>query len=120
MNNKMQHTPGPWKAPSAGIWTAGGECMIASVGHRDIIKSRRAYARKYFFDDAHHNPAEMMLLSADARLIAAAPDLLAALMTANSRTQHGETCTDTECHCWKRFAAFAISKATGRKCNHED
>lgn len=75
---KQKHTPGPWSAPSAGIWTADGKCLIAELGSRAVVKSRRAYARKYYGDDATHNPAEMALSLADAKLIAAAPALLAA------------------------------------------
>ena len=77
-----QHTPGPWIATSAGIWTATGECMIASLGGRECTASRRAYARKHLGDSENRNRAEMDACTADAALIAAAPDLLAALIEA--------------------------------------
>ena len=72
-------TPGPWTAPSAGIWTADGECLIATLGSRECVASRRAYARKHYGDGPNCTRAEMELLRADAALVAAAPELLAAL-----------------------------------------
>lgn len=77
-----RHTPGPWWAPSAGIWTADGECMIASVGGRYCTASRRAYARKHYGDGPHTTRAEMQLKAADLSLIAASPGLLSALREA--------------------------------------
>ena len=72
----MPCTPGPWTAPSAGIWTADGECLVASLGDRDCVKSRRRYARKYLGDCETSNQRERETRTADCLLIAAAPDLL--------------------------------------------
>ena len=58
MTTKMTHTPGPWECPG----TDGDEWAIC---HRDRTRKRRTIAHVYY--------------EANARLIAAAPDLLAAL-----------------------------------------
>ena len=70
----MKHTPGPWSAPSAGIYAgpmvdgyATGP-LIASVGTREVLKQMRKFKRN-----------TLQEVDANARLIAAAPDLLAAL-----------------------------------------
>jgi hypothetical protein len=67
------HTPGPWSAPSAAIYAgpivgrvAQGP-KIAELGTVQILKSRRAAG----LSDA--------TIAADARLMAAAPAMLAAL-----------------------------------------
>ncbi len=78
-NKPLPHTPGPWVAPSAGIWTKDGECMIAAMGGRDCVASRRRYAREHMGDTEERNAAEMALCRGDAQLIAAAPDMLQSL-----------------------------------------
>lgn len=45
-----------------------------------------------------------------ARLIAAAPELLAALHAAVEFEPHGVECRGAECRCWKRYAVDAIAK----------
>ena len=72
-------TPGPWTAPNAGIWTADGECLIATLGNRECVASRRAYARKHYGDGPTSTAAEMRLARADAALLAASPAMLQAL-----------------------------------------
>jgi hypothetical protein len=63
-----KHTPGPWHAPSAGIWTADNRTMVASLGSREVVKSGRSTRVNYVEEHL-----------ANARLIAAAPELIAAL-----------------------------------------
>lgn len=57
-----RHTPGPWKLSGANT-VHGADCVVAFVGTADEEVRRFSGERQ----------------SADARLIAAAPDLLAAL-----------------------------------------
>lgn len=75
MNTK--HTKGPWFAPSAGVWTADGMMMVASLGGPECVASRREYAQRNLGDKAGvSNKAEMDAMTADLALIAAAPMLL--------------------------------------------
>lgn len=60
-----EHTPGPWEAAIDDKWIYIGQAGYANY--------RNAFA-KVDYDDVDHDTA-----SADARLIAAAPDLLACL-----------------------------------------
>jgi hypothetical protein len=86
-----QHTPGPWKAHATGLsrsglpeyqihWSDIGECV-----------------------------AEVVHGTADARLIAAAPDLLKALKLAVGQNSHDMLMTGEEL----RKCEAAIAKATG-------
>lgn len=86
-----QHTPGPWKAYSTGLarsgfpeyqihWSEIGECV-----------------------------AEVVHGTENARLIAAAPDLLEALKLALRQNEHDMVMTGEEC----RQCFAAIAKATG-------
>lgn len=61
------HTPGPWIAPSAGVWTEDG-IMIADCGSVDVISSLQKAGRDPIFD-----------VMANTRLIAAAPTMLRTL-----------------------------------------
>lgn len=63
----MTHTPGPWNAPSMSVFAATGECVaeIQALRRPKLKTSRNA---------------EML---ANARLVAAAPALLAALKSAH-------------------------------------
>jgi hypothetical protein len=88
-NNPLPHTPGPWVAPSAGIWTKDGECMIAAMGGRDCVASRRKYAREHMGDTEERNAAEMAMSRGDAQLIASAPDMLQALTKIAEQAQKG-------------------------------
>lgn len=89
-----QHTPGPWKAHPTGLarsglpeyqihWSDIGECV-----------------------------AEVVHGTADAQLIAAAPDLLEALKDV-MRVWHGETTSTSEDWDAAQKARAAIAKATG-------
>lgn len=59
MKNETKHTPGPWRIKGKYIWQDGGRCTMA--GAVCVVT------------DHTHPQAQ-----ADARLIASAPDLLAA------------------------------------------
>lgn len=47
----------------------------------------------------------------NAHLMSAAPELYAACKAALEFAPHGETCTASECRCWRRFAKAAVEKA---------
>jgi hypothetical protein len=68
------HTPGPWIAPNAGVWTADGKMMIAELGSRKVTASRRKNLKAAGLAQVEHS-----LLTNDCRLIASAPDMLSAL-----------------------------------------
>ena len=91
-----QHTPGPWKLDGA-----------ANTGDLDIISPTGRIAML----DCEFSEASEDVLTADARLIAASPELLAALQRAlaaieyyHAREGSPETLAD---------ARAAIAKATG-------
>lgn len=48
---------------------------------------------------------------ANGRLMAAAPELAAALTAALEYARHGEACTPERCSCWRRYAEAALQKA---------
>lgn len=39
------HTPGPWEAPSAGIYA--GDVMVATVGSREVVRAMRKAGREH-------------------------------------------------------------------------
>jgi hypothetical protein len=84
-----QHTPGPWKP----LKTFGGVTIILDPEDKSV-----AYLRGY------KHPYK-----ANARLIAAAPDLLEALNTFPQSLDW----TDAELWEWSKKARAAIAKATG-------
>ena len=102
------HTPGPWivekdigSTPSRVTFRIGGD--MDAAGRQAAISSEQGIA-------ATNAPALMSTeeAEANARLIAAAPELLAALQTlANSLCPY-----DTDPKCWANAMA-AIAKATG-------
>jgi len=65
---EVKPTPGPWRAPSAGIY-GPDDLLICSLGHEDTVRAYRARG-----DTCGE------LLMANARLIAAAPELVAAIV----------------------------------------
>ena len=84
-----QHTPGPWKA----LKTFGGVIHVMTEDDRSIAILR-----------GYKHPHK-----ANARLIAAAPDLLKAL----TAFPQSLAWTDDELWDWSKQALAAISKATG-------
>lgn len=101
MSDKMTHTPGPWRVlePVNGFNArifAAGDIYIGSIGHSDNIGGCNA---------------------PNARLIAAAPDLLEAL-EALLAASHPIVGSKKACDCEgrvkaKRLARAAIDKAKG-------
>ena len=86
-----QHTPGPWKLDGA-----------ANTGDLDIISPTGRIAML----DCEFSEASEDVLTADARLIAAAPDLLHALRVIDSNAAESPE--------WiRRVTRAAIAKAMG-------
>ena len=105
---EAQHTPGPW------AYTPGNSVLAvsASNGRRVAVVGDAAYWQNF-------RPSD----EADARLIAAAPELLAALQATveeMSVIDKDEGCDHDVGICWcpwfraKEAAVAAIAKATGR------
>ena len=69
----MSHTPGPWRRSGANT-VHGDDCIVAFVGTAEEAVRRFSGPRQ----------------EADANLIAAAPDLLAALRIARAHIVEGE------------------------------
>jgi len=105
MSNEVRHTPGPWKA-------------VLVEGHR--LGGRNGAAR---YDVLAMNPPDFVadrLTEANARLIAAAPDLLAAAKCAlaaleglTSGTDATEDGDETPVGATMRELRAAIAKADG-------
>jgi hypothetical protein len=89
LTQKLTHTPGPWTT----MKTFGGQTIIFDSQQKSV-----AYLRGY------KHPYK-----SNARLIAAAPDLLEALMT----FPQSMAWTDDELWAWSEKARAAIDKATG-------
>jgi len=96
------HTPGPWATDEYGNEITAGNVLI---GRAHSVMSASAKERKKFevigFDD-------VATLDANARLIAAAPELLDALISALKYLPSDTSAEDTA------KAHAAIAKATGR------
>jgi hypothetical protein len=91
--NESKHTPGPWRVE----WPfEGGALITAEDGHGEIAQVKTRYSKTNNIEEAHAN----------ARLIAAAPDLLA-LVRSYATTYPLDEYYDK--------ATAAIAKATGDK-----
>lgn len=92
-----EHTPGPWT-----IEEYGDDDAPALVIHKDT-ETRVCFMAT---PGSYGDPAK---IEADARLIAAAPDLLA---LAKAMMQAIETCEDQPIMAWRGAIALHIAKAT--------
>lgn len=93
MSKNVKHTPGPWKA--------SGTSVYAETGREIIFGAYNMWL------------GEIEERKANARLIAAAPELLEALEStaaALAEIQNQETC---DCEDLLRFACAAIARARG-------
>ena len=100
---EAQHTPGPWRLEA-------GRTIVTSSGAFYLAYGSDAHTSLPHFT----SPTE---LDANARLIAAAPDLLAALEAVDNVIELVE-CGDPQCSdaspCEGRIVRAAIAQATGR------
>ena len=97
------HTPAPWDTEESSY---GDEIWLGGNGAGMII------VNGWINGGCMDNPARWAVVQADARLIAAAPDLLAALEKAQDYFD-GYSTKDTV----RRAIAAAIAKATGEETN---
>jgi len=98
---KLSHTPGPWQAADE---TAGQAIRIRTVGTIDSALTLALVLVPFAGTEAEQR--------ANARLIAAAPDLLAALLWI---VDHGDTGEGGRpaYHAMRNHSRAAIAKATG-------
>lgn len=99
MEAQVRHTPGPWKPFGPGIKAS----MVSST-----LKS----GRRVSFRVACCKDGDDDTVAANARLIAAAPDMLAALKDLLFNADHGNG-LEAQHKAWDR-ARDAIAKAEGR------
>ena len=99
----MKHTPGPWE-----VGTEGSE--IGAVYCDNSLGSRVAIV---FGKGQEYTAFSRTEEEANASLIAAAPDLLEALVQAERLyTTYGLVACDSECGAWINKVRTAIAKAT--------
>jgi len=120
-----KHTPGPWAADAedmqlgaddiftVSIWAAGPEGdrpLVATISAFALLSETRG-ATEYVTPDA---PSEDKLAEAkaNAHLIAAAPELLAALQELCALEADGMQAAESAIESWERARA-ALAKATG-------
>ena len=104
--NRSQHTPGPWAVTTVG--SCHGVHPAASSNERDDIC--RVTPHNYHPDGW---PAAKAEAEANARLIAAAPELLAALVALMGEANLGDVYLDDDDRAKLDVARAAIAKATG-------
>ncbi len=100
----MPHTPGPWKIGEFDEHL-GYDCMTCGVRAGPAVLDGSDYGQKRCAEIAPEAKARML---ADASLIAAAPDLLAALNCLLHATMHRDHPAESD------MAVAAIAKATLR------
>ena len=98
---ELKHTPGPWE-----VATKADKFIIDSPKTKNLQYGRIADVQQYGDESAGPMRVEA---EANARLIAAAPDLLEALMTL-PQTMFW---SDDDLWKWSQNANAAIAKATG-------
>ena len=103
----IKHTPGPWTVE----WPMdGGALIMAEDGHGHLGRVDVRYSKRNNLEEAEAN----------ARLIAAAPDLLEACRdTVNKLVNIHTVGSDQDKGRWLSsisLLASAIAKATGKKC----
>lgn len=106
MQNTVKHTPGPWC-----VWNFNDDPRHVAVGHVAVGPEAGGLAvADIVACNAHgcYTAATEAQGAANARLIASAPDLLAALKMALDASEH---CIDDKS--WEDDARAAIAKARG-------
>lgn len=112
--NKTKHTPGPWVAEDPGYNTksslAGNPILIQGPVDKESFGEELASLRLW---SDHNEQNEQQ--RANARLIAAAPELLEAAKLALAALQREIDITDNEFHpATMRILKAAIAKAEGK------
>lgn len=91
-----KHTPGPWLTEGNFVYALNGE------GKHAVNRFHASIQGGYTSEDTRTTIAET---EANAKLIAAAPDLLAAMRFILAFYEPGQTCLDT--NAWKQAEAAA-------------
>jgi hypothetical protein len=103
----MKHTPGPWRSiidDTGGQWSGWPLCITAeNEDDRSVVRTGGQWPYEW---DAATSQREAV---ANARLIAAAPDLLEALESLVANLAEGDFISETRID----TARAAITKATG-------
>lgn len=114
--SKHTHTPGPWRAykmPMNPWWHIAAESEVS----RDVADIERPGSAMIF-----NNPHQASAVAADAALIAAAPDMLAALEAAHQFISNGiefgyitmpDPSTPDSAHATPGIVRAALAKAKG-------
>lgn len=92
-----KHTPGPWIFDGDYIWSEPAKCYVADPQTEDMLIGQ-ACAKQDIYKQ----------IQANARLIAAAPDLLDALQVLLNATMHKNHPAESD------MAIAAIAKAKGK------
>lgn len=107
-NEKPKFTPGPWKAVMSGVVPIEGAPLypahVKRIHHDE--QGRRMHS---YIADLHSN------IDADAHLIAAAPDLYAALEKLSTIAQCSCARINHAKGCYVRIASEALAKARGEE-----
>lgn len=103
---ELKHTPGPWFTEDDD-WTKGGDALITCESREGMISVAKVEGGG---SESGYDSEFARQQSANAKLIAAAPELMEALQELVFLYEHDEGCRElTE---YKRAKA-AIAKATG-------
>jgi hypothetical protein len=116
-----QHTPGPWVFET--VRTSCGVCH--KIGPWPHAWRHGNTMHACIYDDYPSPPEGTDTMRANARLIAAAPDMLEALrglLEAYSKPDQQLCCNGQDCGCWgasirdqaEHYAREAVAKAEGR------
>jgi hypothetical protein len=120
-----KHTPGPWETDSKGPFLCGGDSRgVDAVSPCGTMVMREICAVMLDTGDGDESSLELLQDLANLRLIAAAPDLLAALVATMENDGFFSTIDSCECGpegsgfedgkpCYHILAHRAIAKATG-------
>lgn len=102
-----EHTPGPWVVDLEGPFTLGGDITAVEAMTPDGMISREI-CTCMLDTDSHPGGAEWLEDAANARLISAAPDLLAACRAILAGWGHQDGVSRAV-----ELARAAVAKATG-------
>ena len=104
------HTPGPWSPSAIGLTNDGALPIMADIGADDRKRVATVDCQSRF-KRGEGWKSECDERAANARLIAAAPEMLAALVAVRARFQHYRHGPDEDMVMDRVFAA--IANATG-------
>jgi hypothetical protein len=113
--SEAKHTPGPWKADVDGPFTLGGDTVSVEAITEDGKLVRREICTLLIDTEEDEDSPEAEEDKANARLIAAAPDLLAACQNFLALYGECDMQPEDECHKLRVMMDRAIAKAEGKE-----